>query len=153
MESIAGDAARWYGGLGGVVLAALLATGAIRPARHAAGREGSVVAMFWRDTGEILLVLAGTAGPAVRRVAVGRGWLGQCRVAARDGIVLLATTDILAWKWKREVRRYARQRTAVPTAAPDRRVVSSAVGGLLGCAFGIGIATPRFGLEQPTRKL
>lgn len=186
VESIAGDAARWYGGLGGGVLAALLAAGAAVLRRGDARREGSVVAIFWRDTATILLVLAGTAGLASVALVLAVDGLGNAVWLLATGIALVAITGILVWKWKREVRRYARQRTVVPTGTPDRRIVSSAwetgavvagvgglllyvatadhvfghpihwllavVGVLLGYAFGIGIATPRFHLEQPTRK-
>ena len=152
MEPSAIDAARGYAGLAGLVLAALLVAGVAIVRRRAKRREGSIVAVFWRDTGTILLVFAGTAGLVSAALVLSVEGLGSPVWLLITGIGLLLITAILAWKWNREVGGLARSdRPLTPTGAPERRVVSSAwetgavVAGVGGLLFYIATADHAFG--------
>lgn len=136
-------------GLGVSVLAVVGA----RVARWRAARlEGTVLEVFWHDAATIAITLAGVTGVASFAAIVPVEGLGQPIWIVVGAVAAIAAVALLVFRWRtQELGMASRRRPLTPTAAPERRLISTgwevgmAVAGVAGLGTYVVTAGHAFG--------
>jgi hypothetical protein len=128
--------------IAGLTVSGLVVAAAVSARRRAARLEGTVLEVFWRDVATIGLTLAGVvAVPSLAAIVPIEG-LGQPLWIVIAVSAAVASVVLLLVRWRsQELGQAARQRAVTPTAAPQRRLVSTGWEiGMVG-AGGAGLGT------------
>ena len=110
--------------------------------RRAARLEGTVLQVFWHDAATIAITMAGVTGVAALAAIVPVEGLGQPIWIVVGAVAALAAVALLVFRWRtQELGMASRRRPLAPTAAPERRLISTGWEvGMLGAGIG-GLAT------------
>ncbi|MBI2778110.1 MAG: hypothetical protein HYX57_12745 [Chloroflexi bacterium] len=124
--------------IAGFTAAALVLVGALTARRRAAGLHGTVLEVFWADGASIGMTLAGVlTGASVAAIVAVEG-IGQPVWILVGLVAVIAAGGLLLARWRsQELGAAARRRSVTPTAAPERRLVSTSWEfGMLGAGIG-----------------
>lgn len=112
--------------IGGAAVSGLVLAATLTARRQAARTAGTVLEVFWRDVTTIGLTLAGVlAVPSLAAIVPVEG-LGQPLwiIVAAASVVGMAALLIVRWR-SQGLGAAARRRLVAPTAAPQRRLIST----------------------------
>jgi hypothetical protein len=122
----------------GLAVSILVLAGAWTARRRAARLEGTLLEVFWRDAATIGTTLAGVvAVPSLAAIVPIEG-IGQpiWIVVGVVGVVVAAGLLLIRWRGQ-ELGIASRRRPVTPTAAPQRRLISTGWEiGMLGAGIG-----------------
>lgn len=106
---------------------ALLAVIGGRVARWRAARlKGTVLEIFWHDAATIAITLAGVTGVASFAAIVPVEGLGQPIWIVVGAVAVIAAVALLVSRWRtQELGMASRRPPLTPTAAPERRLIST----------------------------
>ena len=128
--------------IAGLTVAGLLLAAALTFRRRATRLDGTVLEVFWRDVATMGLTLAGVlVAPSLAAIVPIEG-LGQPLWIVVAVAAAVGAAALLAVRWRsQELGMASRQRPVTPTAAPQRRLISTSWEiGMLG-AGGAGLVT------------
>ena len=112
--------------IAGLGVSALVLGAALTARRRARRFEGTVLEVFWRDVATIFLtLLAVQAAPSLAAIVPVEG-LGQplWTVVGAGSVALLSALLLVRWR-SQELSAAVRRRPVTPTAAPQRRLIST----------------------------
>lgn len=122
----------------GLAVAGLLVLAGVAARRRARSADGTVAAVFWGDAGTMATVLAGVVAlPAAAGLVPVEG-IGEPLWIVAGVAAVAAAFVLLAFRWRSQGLGALARRRVTPTAAPERRLVSTgweigmAVGGVAG---------------------
>lgn len=112
--------------IGGLAASGLVLAAALAARRRAALSEGTVLEVYWRDVATIALTMAGiVAVPSLAAIVPVEG-IGQPLWIAVAVSAAVAIAALLVVRWRsQELGAAARRRPLTPTAAPQRRLIST----------------------------
>lgn len=128
--------------IAGLAVSILVLAAAWNTRRRAARLEGTVLEVFWRDTATIGLTLAGVlVAPSLAAIVPIEG-VGQPIWIVVGLVAVVVAAGLLLIRWRgQELGIASRRRPVTPTAAPQRRLISTGWEiGMLGAGIG-GLGT------------
>ncbi|MEX0630388.1 MAG: hypothetical protein WEE67_08540 [Chloroflexota bacterium] len=124
--------------IAGLTVAGLVLGAAFTARRRAARLEGTVLAVFWRDAATIGMTLAGVLAVTSIAAIMPIEGVGQPMWTVVGIAAVAASAGLLVLRWRgQELGQAPRRRPVTPTAAPERRLISTSWEiGILGAGIG-----------------
>ncbi len=110
----------------GLAVSLVVLAGAWTARRHAPRLEGTVLEVFWRDAATMGITLAGAvAVPSLAAIVPIEG-IGQAIWIVVGVVAVVVAAGLLLFRWRgQDLGIASRRRPVTPTAAPQRRLIST----------------------------